>query len=327
MNNKASIIVIHYSNINYTVNCVNSILKAKTKYKYEIIIINNANKDVDYRLIKNVFQRQNNVHIYSNNSGNSGFSAGIQIGSRCANYEYLVILDNDTLVNDYWLDKLLNCFSDITVGISTSEIINSKKDIYTIIGGKINILGFSYSNKIKRSKKEDTKNLFYGITSWCIKKSILESIGIDTHFQFFSDDADIGYKTKSLGYKVAPAFGSTVVHLKPSKDNEMNSKTVSYKVQICNRDYLIFTFINLPVIHFIIFFLVFILLKIVFLPFRFLKQDKTIKYDVVGILSLFSKTNDIFLRKYKHTKIRTISYKNLLKQFSMKMYVGTMIFK
>lgn len=329
MNIKATIIIIHFSNVDYTTDCIKSVLKAKCDYSYEIIIVDNANKKNDVLELKKRLPQNKNIRIKTNTSTNTGFSRGIQVGAQHAQYEHLVILDNDTLVEDYWLDRLLEKFSDPKIGIATSQIFSPDSPRKSILGGKMNMLGFSYSNTINKNDTTQNKDnhIFYGITAWAIKKDILETIKVDTNFQFFSDDADIGYKVKSLGLTVAPAIDSKVTHLKAGKDKAMKQEVVKFKVKICNRDYWVFSYLHLAPLHFVIFSLALLFFKIAFLPARISKGDKSITYDVIGFLAFIGLGDELHQRRKEREQLRKVSYWSLLKQYSWRLYVGTMIFK
>jgi GT2 family glycosyltransferase len=328
MKMKASIVIIHFSNVDYTADCVTSVLKAKCSYDYEILIIDNANKKNDVIKLKKLLAGHDNISIRTNLSTNTGFSNGIKLGLAHAKYDYLVVLDNDTIVEDYWLDGMMDCFkTNKNTGIATAQIF-SPDSTKSILGGKVNMFGFSYSHTIEKndSLQKNDQNIFYGITAWTIKKDILEKVHIDTNFQFFSDDADIGYKVKSLGYNVSPALSSRVTHLKAGKDKVMKQETVNFKVKICNRDYWVFSYIHLPIIHFVIFFITLLLFKLAFLPIRIIRGDRSIPYDFIGFL-LFITMPHLQARKQERQKLRTISYWQLLKHYSWRLYLGTMIFK
>jgi len=108
----ASIIILTHNSFRYTMECIKSIL-AYTKNKYELIIVDNASTDGTVQYLKSL----ENATLIINNS-NRGFSGGCNQGFREANGEYIVLLNNDTIVTEGWLSNLIKWLeSDENIGI------------------------------------------------------------------------------------------------------------------------------------------------------------------------------------------------------------------
>lgn len=108
----ASIIILTQNSLRYTKECIDNIL-AYTKNKYELIIVDNASTDGTVQYLKSL----ENVTLITNNS-NRGFSGGCNQGFHEANGEFIVLLNNDTIVTEGWLSNLIKWLeSDENIGI------------------------------------------------------------------------------------------------------------------------------------------------------------------------------------------------------------------
>ena len=117
---KISIIIPFYNQLNYTLNCLNHLHKNLNKnIEYEIILIDdNSTEDCDLSLIRG-------IKIITNEE-NKGFLKNINIGIKEALGEYIYILNNDTEVQNGFLDELLYVFENFqNVGAVGSKLLNA----------------------------------------------------------------------------------------------------------------------------------------------------------------------------------------------------------
>lgn len=95
---KIGIVILNFNHYNYTIKCVESILKQQG-VKTEIVIVDNSSigNDVDY--LNASFENYNHITIIEL-SQNIGFSRGNNIGIEYLlkkGYRYILVLNNDTL--------------------------------------------------------------------------------------------------------------------------------------------------------------------------------------------------------------------------------------
>ena len=102
---KVSIIVVTYNNIDYNKLCLQSILE-KTDYPdYEVIVVDNASTDATQDYLLSLEDKRIKIIL---NQNNEGFARANNIGIKEASGEYLVFLNNDTVVTKGWISKLVN---------------------------------------------------------------------------------------------------------------------------------------------------------------------------------------------------------------------------
>ncbi len=99
-----SIIILNWNARPFLVACLASILDQDWKHKIEIIVVDNDSRlDDSVAVVKRDFPGVTLIE----NLHNSGFSAGNNLGYRCANGKYLLFLNPDTIVETGALDALL----------------------------------------------------------------------------------------------------------------------------------------------------------------------------------------------------------------------------
>lgn len=111
-----SIIILTWNRLDVTRACLESIQR-HTPQPHEIIVVDNGSTDDTVAWLQARQQQQPTVRLLLNTS-NRGFAAGCNQGMQAATGEYLLLLNNDTVVTPGWLGGLLECLADPRVGIA-----------------------------------------------------------------------------------------------------------------------------------------------------------------------------------------------------------------
>jgi len=114
---KASIIVVTYNNLELNRLCLESIY-ARTEWpNCEVIVVDNNSTDGTTEYLKEVEKNFTNLRVILNES-NLGFAAANNIGLQQATGDYLVLLNNDTIVTRGWLSTLIRHLqADASIGL------------------------------------------------------------------------------------------------------------------------------------------------------------------------------------------------------------------
>lgn len=101
---KVSIITINYNGLKDTVEMIESLAIHET-YLHEIIIIDNASTDpLEHKLLQSKFP---DIQVIRSEK-NIGFAGGNNLGISQAKGEYLLFLNNDTIITCPILENLVN---------------------------------------------------------------------------------------------------------------------------------------------------------------------------------------------------------------------------
>ena len=125
-----SIIVVTYNNLALTKRCLASIDLHTAGVRYEIIIVDNASADGSPHYLQQFAQGRSDVRLLLN-ADNLGFAKANNQGLAVAQGDYLVLLNNDTVVTSGWAASLTrHCRQDRTIGLVgpvTNNIGNEAK--------------------------------------------------------------------------------------------------------------------------------------------------------------------------------------------------------
>ena len=116
---KVSIITINYNGLKDTVEMIESLAIHET-YLHEIIIIDNASTDpLEHKLLQSKFP---DIQVIRSEK-NIGFAGGNNLGISQAKGEYLLFLNNDTIITCPILENLVNALdSDPQIGAVSPKI-------------------------------------------------------------------------------------------------------------------------------------------------------------------------------------------------------------
>lgn len=103
---RASILLVTYGNLSLTRLCLASLQRTRNATPFEIIAVDNASPDESAAHLR-ALEREGLLPLrLVENTANRGFAAANNQAARLARGELLVLLNNDTVVTDGWLDAL-----------------------------------------------------------------------------------------------------------------------------------------------------------------------------------------------------------------------------
>ncbi|MGH7860445.1 MAG: glycosyltransferase, partial [Candidatus Binatia bacterium] len=112
-----SIVMVTHNNLALTRRCVDS-LRSDTSYSnFELIVVDNASTDATPAYLEQLAASDEDVKVVLN-AENRGFAAANNQGLAIASGEFLVLLNNDTVVTPGWIRTLVNHLErDPAIGI------------------------------------------------------------------------------------------------------------------------------------------------------------------------------------------------------------------
>lgn len=114
---RVSVIVLCYNQLDYTRQCVESILNNTAYPNYELVLVDNNSTDDTAAYLQEMKKKDPHVKIVLNKT-NRGFAGGNNDGIDVSDGEYLILLNNDTLVTRGWMTNMVkHCRASDKVGI------------------------------------------------------------------------------------------------------------------------------------------------------------------------------------------------------------------
>ena len=205
-----SIIILNWNGLEDTIECLES-LKKITYPNYEVIVADNGSTGNDAQVLEEKFGDY--IHLIVNDR-NYGFAGGNNIGMRYAlgnsNSDYLLLLNNDTIVAPEFLAEMVKVAeSDPAIGAAVAKIyLYHRPNRLETVGSKINMwrgqcfrIGWMRKDT---GQYEEVKELDAAATnSFLITKGIVQNIGFfDESYFIYLDDADYCVRVRRAGYKI-----------------------------------------------------------------------------------------------------------------------------
>ncbi|HLC40447.1 MAG TPA: glycosyltransferase, partial [Methylomirabilota bacterium] len=208
---KASVIVLAWNQLEYTRACVESVIR-NTKISYELVLVDNGSTDgtLDY------FRSIPGAKVVANGT-NLGFAAGNNRGIQAAAGDYVVLLNNDTIVTPQWLDGLIACAEeDPSIGIvgPMSNCVSGPQQVADASYADLTALD-DYT-RVFRERHRGKRLPFDRIVGFCmmIRREVIDRIGLlDERFGIgnFEDD-DYCLRAKQAGFRLVIAADVFIHH-------------------------------------------------------------------------------------------------------------------
>ena len=273
---KIALIIINWKKYDFTLNCIDSVLKSSYK-NFKIILIDNESQNGFPDEINN----SDKIHIIKNKN-NEGFARANNQGIKYSiknGFDYVLLLNNDTVIKNDLLYLLMKHSNTFNQKIIQPLILNYDRSKIWNAGGTINnFFGtFKTLNKGESFKNfKSNRNLTEWFTGCCvlIKTDVFKDIGyFDERFFAYYEDVDFSIRLKSKGYSVAMMNDSYLQHFesassKSSNQNEGNLSSYVHYLNIRNHILLlkkhsksfnvlgVFTFQLIKILSYLIYFLI-----------------------------------------------------------------------
>lgn len=265
------IIILNFNKSADTIECINS-LKRIHYSDYKVILVDNCSTDDSFK----IFSQKFHDIIKFRTEKNIGYTGGINQGFIKAfelNPEFILVLNNDTIVTENFLSELVKAMENDPKAGAASGLILAEHDRKTIwfAGGKlIRWRGLAiHFNKGKNLINYGDKSVkFVDFITGCMilfRTDILKVCGLeDERFFMYLDDIEFSSRIISKGYKLLYVPTAVIYH-KVFGEKE-NALKLYYSVR--NR-LLLINEMNRGVTKIIskLYFTIIILLKIIFWKF------------------------------------------------------------
>ncbi len=208
-----SIVTLSWNAPQYTKIALESI-RTHTSEPYEVIVVDNGSGPETVSMLREIDDPHVRV-IY--NERNRGFGGGNNDGIAVARGEFVVVLNNDVVVTDGWLDSLLDPFDRIpSVGVTAPRTNKIVGDQQVVDASYADIEGMhAYAARRRRSyaRRGYLTDRAIGFCL-CIDRRVIEEIGgFDERFEMgnFEDD-DFSVRVRAAGYEIYVCEDSFIHH-------------------------------------------------------------------------------------------------------------------
>jgi len=233
-----SIILVCWNNIDYLDPCLKSLSESNLESAYEIVVVDNGSNDGSQAMLRAKFPQ---VKLIQNKT-NVGLSRASNQGIEVTSARYVLLLNNDTLVNKTAIDgmvdfldetedagavggKLINPDGSFQAGYADFPSLLQELLIATRIG---ELLWEGYPS---HKDSQENKSIDW-MSSAClmIRRSALEETGLlDEEFFIYGDEKDLQYRLKQVGWNVYYLPWISTVHFGGRSMNRWGRRKMVYR--------------------------------------------------------------------------------------------------
>lgn len=219
-----SIIVLNLNGLRDTKKCIKSIFN-NTKYgNFEILILDNGSKKNEAIKLSSAFGKR--IKTYRSDT-NLGYTGGNNLLLKKTNGKYVLLLNNDTSVENNWLSPLVNLLeNDRKIAVVQPKILQMSRKRYFdyagAAGGYIDKYGYPFTRgRVFDTLEKDVGQydnvceIFWASGAACIiRKSIVGRIGglFSENLFNYMEEIDFCWRVWNRGYKVVFTPSSVVYH-------------------------------------------------------------------------------------------------------------------
>lgn len=215
---KISIVIPVYNALSMTQACLESIYRETQGVDFEVIVVDNASSDGTKSWLKKKQKEHDNLRVFRMKE-NIGFGPAVNKGFQYSKGEFVVILNNDTIVSHGWLNNLISAMdTDDAIGIISpvTNYVGEGPQIEKNVADLLPDVALinQYANEIDQRNEivyEPNRLVFFCVM---IRREVVDLIGgLDEGYEKgnFEDD-DYCLRTRMVGYKLAITKNAFVYH-------------------------------------------------------------------------------------------------------------------
>lgn len=210
-----SIIIVNYNGLKYLKECFESLYQKLDGISYEIVFIDNNSSDKSIEYIKAEFPEIKLIE----SKINYGFGKGNNEAVKTAKGEYLLLINNDTVVLDALLPVLNFLKSDKSIGVVGINMLNAEKKYLPVAGNfpsigsmlrLIKLLDLGKEFMTGEFSKESYEVGWLGGSFLMMPTKVYWEVnGFDEDYFMYVEDVDFCKKIANKGYKriFLPKYG------------------------------------------------------------------------------------------------------------------------
>ncbi len=207
------IVILNFNQEAHTLECLLSLKRMNYK-DYRIILVDNGSTDGSGPRLKEKFPQIEFLRSQENVGFAGGCNLGIKASEPSGKADYVLLLNNDTIVGEELINKLLEAAArDAGIGIlgAVNYYYDRPEKVHMAahrFRWWLGIQGIIYEVR-------DEYRQVQSVSACCmlIKKTVLEKVGLlDERFFAYYEDSDLCMRACRAGFKVVAVRGAKVWH-------------------------------------------------------------------------------------------------------------------
>ncbi|MBE5870316.1 MAG: glycosyltransferase family 2 protein [Lachnospiraceae bacterium] len=255
---KTTVIIPNYNGMKYLPDCLAFLKRSRTYdptrqtnelllpgHEFDTIVVDNGSNDGSVAFLKREYPKVKVIALEEN----TGFSHAVNEGILAAQTPYVILLNNDTKVDTYFVSRLEQAIESrkryFSIGakmldMNQPEVIDDAGDLYCALGW-----AFALGKGMESSRYDKECDVFAACAGAAIyRREIFKRIGLfDTAHFAYLEDIDIGYRARLYGYRNGFCPGALVYHAGSASSG---SRYNAFKVKLTSKNSVYLIFKNMP---------------------------------------------------------------------------------
>jgi len=243
MKYKVAIVIVNWNGLKFLNACFSALMK-QTYTDFNIIFVDNGSIDASVQFVGDNFKQLKIITIPLTN--NTGFALGNNIGIRKAledkDVDCIVCLNNDTIVDEHWLEELVKTATNSSsIGMVSSLALFPDNTIHNAglsleNGLEINEAGgisIGYGKNCDYFQKEIEVFAPGGMSSLYKRQCVEDVMAVNGEFfdeDFFAyvEDSDVGFMAQLLGWGCIFNPRAKLIHFQSQTFGRASARKVFY---------------------------------------------------------------------------------------------------
>ena len=238
-----TVIIPNFNGKQFLKECFDSLKEQNCSF--EVIIIDNGSVDGSADFIASNYPEFSLIR----NKKNLGFAVAANQGIKSSNTDYILLLNNDVVLDKNCISNLLECIKEDEnlFAVASKMIQYHNRTLIDDAGDEYTILG--WTKKVGNGKSTELYQSAREIFSACAgaalyRRSVFDEIGyFDENFFAYMEDVDIGYRARIYGYKSLYCPRAIVYHI---GSGTSGSRYNAFKIRLAARNNIYVPYKNMP---------------------------------------------------------------------------------
>lgn len=233
-----SIVLVCWNNKDYLEPCLRSLYDGQLDSSFDVAVVDNGSTDGSQEMLRQQFPE---VRIIQN-SGNVGLARACNQGTEATRGRYVLLLNNDTVVNGRSLDSLV-AFMDETpaAGAVGGKLLNpdgsfqagyagfsSLREEFLVATGVGDRLWSGYPSHLDAS--QPVRAGWLSSACLLLRRTALDKVGLlDEHYFIYGDEADLQYRLQKAGWQVYYLPSAYTIHYGGRSMNRWGRRKMVYR--------------------------------------------------------------------------------------------------
>ena len=255
---KTTVIIPNYNGMNYLPDCLAFLKRSRTYdptrqtnelllpvHEFDTIVVDNGSDDGSVAFLKREYPTVKVIGLEEN----TGFSNAVNEGILAAKTPFVILLNNDTKVDTYFVSRLEQAIESkkryFSMGakmldMNQPEVIDDAGDLYCALGW-----AFALGKGMESTRYDKACDVFAACAGAAIyRREVFKRIGLfDTAHFAYLEDIDIGYRARLYGYRNGFCPGALVYHAGSASSG---SRYNAFKVKLTSKNSVYLIFKNMP---------------------------------------------------------------------------------